>query len=62
VTKGTPSISEDSSQFWALFYLQTVSKVDTLTSSLIVGAGLIIGTPTLIFSSVGCLTSSAASR
>jgi MFS family permease len=37
-----------SSQFWALFYLQTVSKVDTLTSSLIVGAGLIIGTPTLI--------------
>jgi MFS family permease len=38
-----------SSQFWALFYLQTVSKVDTLTSSLIVGAGLIIGTPTLVF-------------
>src|SRR5438477_404783 len=38
-----------SSQFWALFYLQTVSKVDTLTSSFIVGAGLIIGTPTLIF-------------
>src|ERR1700736_2359946 len=37
-----------SSQFWALFYLQTVSKVDTLTSSFIVGAGLIIGTPTLI--------------
>ena len=37
-----------SSQFWALFYLQTVSKVDTLTSSLIVGAGLIIGTPTLV--------------
>ena len=37
-----------SSQFWALFYLQTVSKVDTLTSSLIVGLGLIIGTPTLI--------------
>ena len=38
-----------SSQFWALFYLQTVSKVDTLTSSLIVGLGLVIGTPTLIF-------------
>jgi len=37
-----------SSQFWALFYLQTVSKVDTLTSSFIVGAGLIIATPTLI--------------
>jgi len=32
----------------ALFYLQTVSKGDTLTSSLIVGLGLIIGTPTLI--------------
>src|SRR4249920_1051673 len=38
-----------SSQFCALFYLPTVSKVDTLTSSFIVGAGLIIGTPTLIF-------------
>jgi MFS family permease len=38
-----------SSQFWALFYMQTVSKVDTLTSSFIVGIGLIIGTPTLIF-------------
>jgi len=37
-----------SSQFWALFYLQTVSKVDTLTSSLIVGIGLVIGTPTLV--------------
>jgi MFS family permease len=37
-----------SSQFWALFYLQTVSKVDTLTSSLIVGLGLVIGTPTLL--------------
>ena len=37
-----------SSQFWALFYLQTVSKMDTLTSALIVGAGLVIGTPTLV--------------
>ena len=37
-----------SSQFWALFYLQTVSKVDTLSSSVIVGVGLVIGTPTLI--------------
>ena len=37
-----------SSQFWALFYLQTVSKVDTLTTAYIVGAGLIIGTPTLV--------------
>jgi MFS family permease len=37
-----------SSQFWALFYLQTVSKVDTLTSAYIVGIGLVIGTPSLI--------------
>ena len=37
-----------SSQFWALFYLQTVSKLDTLTTSYIVGIGLIIGTPSLI--------------
>jgi MFS family permease len=37
-----------SSQFWALYYLQTVAKVDTLTTAYIVGAGLIIGTPTLI--------------
>jgi MFS family permease len=37
-----------SSQFWALFYLQTVSRLDTLTSSLIVGIGLVIGTPTLV--------------
>jgi MFS family permease len=38
-----------SSQFWALFYLQTVSKVDTLTSAFIVGIGLVIGTPSLVF-------------
>ncbi len=37
-----------SSQFWALFYLQTVSKVDTLSSAFIVGIGLVIGTPSLI--------------
>ncbi|HEY1475718.1 MAG TPA: MFS transporter [Pseudolabrys sp.] len=37
-----------SSQFWALFYLQTVSKLDTLTTSWIVGIGLVIGTPSLI--------------
>ena len=37
-----------SGQFWALFYLQTVSKVDTLTTSWIVGIGLVIGTPSLI--------------
>jgi MFS family permease len=38
-----------SSQFWALYFLQQVSKLDALTTSYIVGAGLIIGTPTLIF-------------
>src|SRR6202142_599838 len=37
-----------SSQFWALFYLQTVMKVDTLTSAWVIGVGLVIGTPTLI--------------
>ena len=35
--------------FWALYFLQQVSKVDGLTTAYIVGAGLIIGTPTLIF-------------
>ena len=38
-----------SSQFWALYFLQQVAKVDLLTTAYIVGAGLIIGTPTLIF-------------
>ena len=38
-----------SGQFWALYFLQQVSKVDSLTTAYIVGAGLIIGTPTLIF-------------
>jgi MFS family permease len=38
-----------SGQFWALYFLQQVSKVDTLTTAYIVGAGLIIGTPSLIF-------------
>jgi MFS family permease len=37
-----------SSQFWALFFLQNVNKLDLLNSSLIVGAGLLIGTPTLV--------------
>ncbi|MGH7521054.1 MAG: MFS transporter, partial [Gemmatimonadales bacterium] len=38
-----------SSQFWALYFLQTVNGVDVLNSSLIVGAGLLIATPTLVF-------------
>ena len=38
-----------SGQFWALYFLQQVSKVDPLTTAYIVGAGLLLGTPTLIF-------------
>jgi MFS family permease len=37
-----------SGQFWALYFLQTVKKLDLLTSSTIVGAALLIATPTLI--------------
>ena len=37
-----------SSQFWALYFLQTVKHVDVLKSSLIVGAALLIATPTLV--------------
>jgi MFS family permease len=38
-----------SGQFWALYFLQQVSKVDALTSAYIVGAALLLATPTLIF-------------
>src|SRR5207302_5376163 len=38
-----------SGQFWALYFLQTVKKVDVLTSSYIVGLALLIATPTLVF-------------
>ena len=38
-----------SSQFWALYFLQQVSKVDVVTSSYIVGVALLLATPTLIF-------------
>jgi MFS family permease len=38
-----------SGQFWALYFLGTVSKLDTLTTAYVVGGGLIIGTPSLIF-------------
>ncbi len=37
-----------SGQFWALYFLQQVSKLDPLTTNLIVGVGLCLGTPTLI--------------
>ena len=38
-----------SGQFWALYFLGTVSKLDTLTTAYIVGGGLILGTPSLVF-------------
>jgi len=38
-----------SSQFWALYFLQTVQKIDVLASSLIVGAALLLATPTFVF-------------
>src|SRR2546421_1518933 len=38
-----------SGQFWALYFVQQVSKVDPLTSAYIVGAALLIATPSLIF-------------
>src|SRR5258707_4204550 len=38
-----------SGQFWVLYFLQQVSKVDALTSAYIVGAALLIATPSLIF-------------
>ena len=38
-----------SGQFWALFYLQSVKKLDVLTSSYIIAVALLIATPTLIF-------------
>src|SRR5207302_11084721 len=37
-----------SGQFWALYFLQQVSKVDPLSTAYVVGAGLLLGTPTLI--------------
>jgi MFS family permease len=38
-----------SGQFWALYFMQQVSKLDALTTAYIVAGGLIIGTPSLIF-------------
>lgn len=38
-----------SGQFWALYFLQQVSKLDPLTSAYIVGAALLLATPSLIF-------------
>src|ERR1700738_1296196 len=38
-----------SGQFWALYFLQQVSKVNPLTTAYIVGAALLLATPSLIF-------------
>jgi MFS family permease len=38
-----------SSQFWALYFLETVTKMDLVNRSFIVGVALLIATPTLIF-------------
>jgi MFS family permease len=38
-----------SGQFWALYFLQQVSKVDALSSAYIVGGALLLATPSLIF-------------
>src|SRR6202140_2279092 len=38
-----------SGQFWALYFLQQVSKVDPLTPAYIVGGALLLATPSLIF-------------
>jgi MFS family permease len=38
-----------SGQFWALYFLQQVSKVDPVTTAYIVGAALLLASPTLIF-------------
>src|SRR5260370_36750652 len=35
--------------FWAFFFVQEVSQVDALVSAYIVGAALLIATPSLIF-------------
>src|SRR3982074_1808136 len=38
-----------SGQFWALYFLQQVSKLDPLTTAYLVGAALLLASPTLIF-------------
>ncbi len=38
-----------SGQFWALYFLQQVTKVDPLTTAYIVGGALLLATPSLIF-------------
>ena len=38
-----------SGQFWPLYFLGTVAKLDPLTTAWIVGTALVIGTPSLIF-------------
>src|SRR5262245_27200751 len=38
-----------SSQYWTYFYLQKGAGMDLITASWIIGAGLLLGTPTLVF-------------
>lgn len=38
-----------SSQFWALYFLETVTTMDLVNRSFIVGVALLIATPTLVF-------------
>jgi len=38
-----------SSQYWTLFFLQKGSGMDVITSSWLIGIGLLIGSPSLIF-------------
>src|SRR5258706_13150179 len=38
-----------SGQFWALFFIQQILKPDVLTPAVIIGAALLIATPSLIF-------------
>ena len=51
-----------SSQFWALYFLQTVKKLDVLTSSLIVGIGAAHRHPDARFLRLALRPGSAASR
>jgi hypothetical protein len=50
-----------SGQFWALYFLQQVTKVDALTTAYLVGAGWLLGRRRSSFSA-GCRTTSDASR
>jgi hypothetical protein len=48
-------------QFYALFFLLQMLKIDPQTANLLIAGSLLIGTPFFIFSAA-CPTASAASR